>query len=117
MNNLKKLAGVAVAAVADLQSTGDRLKDIAGKAEYNTAQVFVPATLIANIIIYILSFVGLIFLAMILYSGAKMIIAGGNDQEIESAKTRLKNAVIGFIVIALAFTILMFVRATILNVL
>jgi len=97
--------------------SADRLQSIAQTAEYNTAQSFSPAILIVNIITYVLGFVGLIFLIMILWSGTKMIFAGGNEQEIDEAKTRLKNAVIGFIVIVLAFTILMFVRATVLTVL
>lgn len=95
----------------------DRVEIIAKDAEYNTSKTLVPAVLIANIITYVLGFVGLVFLVMILYSGAKMIFAGGNEQEIDAAKTRLKNAIIGFIIIALAFTILMFVRASLLNIL
>lgn len=108
---LQKLINSALAA-----PSGERLKTIASGAEYNVEKSFEPAMLIANIIIYVLGFAGLIFLVMVLYSGAKMIFAGGNEQEIEASKTRLKNSVLGFIIIILAFSILLFIRGAILNV-
>lgn len=109
---------MAVGLVAiDFGKSSERLQKIGIDSNFNTTQTFSPALVVTNVIVYILSFVGLVFLVMILYSGFKMIFAGGNDQEIDAAKTRLKNAVLGFIVIVLAFSILLFIRATVLNVL
>jgi len=97
-------------------SSSDRLNSVGDKAGYIN-KVITPATLIVNVISYVLGFVGLIFLAMIIYSGVQMIIAGGNDQVIEEAKTRLKNAVLGFAIVASAYAILLFVGKVILQIL
>jgi cytochrome bd-type quinol oxidase subunit 2 len=52
-----------------------------------------------------LTIAGLIALLMIMVNGFRYITAGGNNEQTESAKSGLQWAVIGLIVIALAYTI------------
>ena len=83
----------------------DRYRNIAGKSGYNIDTGSTKITIIVDIIIYALGFVGVFFLIMIIYSGFQWIAAGGNDEIITKAKTRLKNSIIGFVIIAMAYTL------------
>ncbi len=56
---------------------------------------------IANIINIVLGFLGIIAVVMILTGGYQWMMAGGNDETIKEAKSRIKNAVIG---LAIVFT-------------
>ena len=62
-------------------------------------------TLIANLILYAISFVGIIFLILIIYSGFQWMNAGGNEQTIDKAKSRIMKAIIGLGITLLAFII------------
>lgn len=66
-------------------------------------------TKIANIINIALSFLGIIAVVMIVYSGFRWMTAGGNEDTIRDAKGALKNAVIGLAIIFLAYGITYFV--------
>ncbi len=56
-----------------------------------------------------LTFLGIIFLALILFSGFQWMTAGGNPENVAKAKKRLINAVIGLIIILASWTISYFV--------
>jgi len=96
-------------AVTKAKSSRNRLKDIVSEAEYPQVEI-TPQEIVTNIIIYALGFVGILFLAMIIYSGLQWILAGGNEEVITKAKDRLKNAVIGFVVIGVAYAITYFIK-------
>lgn len=66
-------------------------------------------TIIANVIRAALGLVGIVFLVMILYGGFLWMTAGGNEEQIGSAKVVLKNGVIGLIIILSAYGIVLFV--------
>ncbi|GEM_PF-2545805 len=87
---------------------GQRFKNLAGAAGYDTSTDSAKLTIITNVIIYVLGFVGVFFLLMIVYSGFQWIMAGGNEEIIEKAQTRLKNSIIGFIVIAVSYALIIF---------
>lgn len=57
----------------------------------------------------ILSFIGVIFLILMIYGGFIWMFARGNDTEVDKAKNIIKNAVIGLILISLAYAITMVV--------
>ncbi len=65
--------------------------------------------IIANILKYFLTFVGIIFLVYIVYAGFSWMTAGGNDDKIKRAKETLTAGVIGITVIIMAFAIARFV--------
>lgn len=64
---------------------------------------------VANIINVILGFLGIIAVIMIIIGGYTWLMAGGNDQEVTDAKSRIKNAVIGLAIVLAAYIITNFV--------
>lgn len=69
-------------------------------------------TKIANIINIVLGFLGIIAVVMIVYSGFRWMMAGGNEDTVREAKGTLKNALIGLVIVFLAYGITAFtVRA------
>lgn len=55
------------------------------------------------------SFLGILLLGYMLYAGFLWMTSGGNDEKAEKARTMIKNAVIGLVIIASAFAISEFV--------
>ncbi len=61
--------------------------------------------LMGTILTFILGFVGLIALGLLVYGGAMMVANYGDEDQVTKAKTIVKNAVIGILVIIAAYTI------------
>ncbi len=59
-----------------------------------------PAVIIGNFIKAALGFVSVIFFALIIYGGFLWMVARGNEQQIEKAKSLLTSATIGIVIIA-----------------
>lgn len=53
----------------------------------------------------LLTFLGVIFLGLMIYGGYKWMLARGNEQEVEAAKNTIRNAIIGLIVVLGAYAI------------
>jgi len=66
-------------------------------------------TIIGRVIYVALSTVGVIFLALLLFSGYQYMTAGGDAEKIKKAVTRIRNAVIGLLIIAFSFVIVNFI--------
>ena len=66
-------------------------------------------SLIARIVQVALLLVGVIALAFIVYGGFRYIMSRGDEREVETAKNTITYAVIGIIVIGLAYAIVTFV--------
>jgi len=64
-----------------------------------------PLDIALSIINIVLSFLGLIFLVMIIYSGFQWMTSGGNEEIVTKAKKRLSSAVMGLGVILLSYVI------------
>lgn len=56
-----------------------------------------------------LSLVGIVFLGITVYSGIQWMMAGGNEEKIEKAQTRIKRATIGILIIVGSWFITNFV--------
>jgi len=67
------------------------------------------STIIANFIKMILGFLGIILVIIILYAGFLWMTAGGESGQVDKAKDWIKNAIIGLVIIVLAYTIATFV--------
>jgi len=63
------------------------------------------ATYITSAIKTIIGFVALLFIIMIITAGFRWMTAGGNKDSIEKAKTTIKNAIIGVVVVMLSYVI------------
>jgi amino acid transporter len=68
---------------------------------------------VAGIIRFALGLVGTIMLLLMLYAGFLWFSAQGNDEQVQKAKKTVLNAVIGMVLIAMTYTILVFVFRTI----
>ena len=64
---------------------------------------------VVNIVQWILGFLGLIAVIFILYGGFIWMTAGGNEEKVSKAKKIISAAVIGLIVVLLAWAIVIFV--------
>jgi hypothetical protein len=106
-------------AVANLQTRknlnnafapGDLLDDVAGQsgAGYNTRQRSIDP-IIGNIIFIIISFLGVIFLLLMIYGGFMWMTAMGDEKKVTKAKDMLTAAVIGLIVVVGAYVITYFI--------
>ena len=71
---------------------------------------------VINIVNWVLGLLGLIAVIMIIYAGILWITAGGNEENVDKAKKIISAAVIGLIVILLAWAIVIFVVGTTSNV-
>ncbi|MBI4457697.1 hypothetical protein HY633_01910 [Candidatus Uhrbacteria bacterium] len=84
------------------------LNDTAKAAQYDTSQGDVAAT-VGSLIGGLLGFVGVIFLVLMVYAGFLYMTAQGNEDQVEKAKTLIKNAIIGIVIVFLAYAITTFV--------
>ena len=64
---------------------------------------------IGTIIQIVLTFLGVIFLLLMIYGGYIWMLARGNEQEITKAKDIIKNSIIGLIIVLAAYAITAFV--------
>ncbi|MFA6304631.1 MAG: hypothetical protein WCV73_04385 [Patescibacteria group bacterium] len=87
----------------------ERFRNLADKSGFDTNVSITKITIVTEIITYALGFVALFFLIMILYSGYQWMSAGGNDETIEQAKSRMKNAILGFVVIMISYSLALLV--------
>lgn len=62
-----------------------------------------------------LSFVGVIFLVLMIYAGIMWMTAQGNDQQVGKAKNLLINAIIGLVIVFAAYAITTFIGSEILR--
>ncbi len=114
---MKKLVIFLVVIVAVLTSPTivsaeklqERIKNqvVAGadRAGFDRSAGASPREIILDIIQIMLTFVGIILILLILFSGYLLITARGDDAKVEKATTNLRGAVIGFIIIILSYSI------------
>ena len=65
--------------------------------------------LIGRVIYIVLGFLGVVFLCLMLYAGFLYMTAQGDPKKVEAAKTTIRNAIIGMVLIASSFAIVTFV--------
>jgi len=66
-------------------------------------------SMVGKIIKGILSLLGIVAVLLILYAGYLWMTAGGNEEDVKKAKAWIVNAIIGIIIIVLAYAITSFV--------
>ena len=71
-----------------------------------------PIEVIGSLIGIFLSFLGIIFFVLVLYGGFLWMISAGNESKVAHAKSVLRNAVIGLIIILSAYSITYFVMSS-----
>jgi len=94
--------------LTDTFRIGGFLDIVAGKTGYNTNERSIDP-IIANIITVVISFLGVIFLFLMLYGGFTWMTAQGDDKKVAKAQAMLTAAIIGLIVVVAAYAITYFV--------
>ncbi len=65
--------------------------------------------IVANIISVVLGLLGILFVVLMIFSGYQWMTAGGNEETVKKAQGRIKNAIIGLIIVVMAYAITAFV--------
>lgn len=86
--------------------TGGFLRDIGEEAGYKTVD---PHVLVARYINIFLQLVGAILVALLVYGGFLWMTAGGDQEKVKKATSTIKNAIIGLIIIVLAWSLSRFI--------
>lgn len=74
-----------------------------------------PGDAITRVIGIVLGVAGLISVLFVIVGGFRYVTAQGDDKKVESAKATLKNAIIGMVVILLAYAILKAIETFVVN--
>lgn len=77
-------------------------------SEIENPQSFLQ-TRVGNIVALVLSFVGVLFLILIIYAGLMWMTAGGNQDQTKKARNLIINATIGLIIVFSAYAITIFI--------
>lgn len=106
MLSVAMLSPIAVLAVTN--STADSIAgqlNAAGGAQGAGLKNVDPRETVANIIKVVLTLVGTIMFALNIYAGYLWMTAGGNEEQVEQAKTTIRNATIGIVIVLGAYGI------------
>lgn len=112
INKSSRLAYLAISSVLMLAAVGARagyvddsgLTATAGEAGLPTSNID-PSSVIGRFIGYILSFMGFLFLGLVIYGGFVWMTAQGNEEKIKKAKNVITSAVIGLVVVFASYAI------------
>lgn len=106
---LNVIFGFLIAKIALADELRDRLGRVVGEAKLPATEAS-PQRIILNILFYVFGFLGLFFLISIIYAGFAWMTSGGSEDKIGEAKKRLKNSVVGIIIVLAAFIIVWYVN-------
>ncbi len=108
------LAALALPVMASAQSaTSFSIENIGSSIGLGTSDL---KTTVVNIIKLVLGLMTLLAVALIIYGGFVWLTAAGNEENVEKAKRIISAAVIGLVIILLAWAIVIFVANTTANV-
>ena len=96
-----------------LAATPFSVENIGGSVGLGTADL--KAT-ITNIISWILGIVSLVAVVMIIIGGLQWMTSAGNEEKVEKAKKTISSAVVGIVIVILAWAIVIFTAGTTRNV-
>lgn len=99
-------------------NTASLLKKAAGEngARFDTSTGVNISKIIGQVINTFLSILGIIFLILMFYAGYLWMMAQGNDDQVNKAKSLIRNAIIGLVIIIAAYAITYFVIKGVLDI-
>jgi len=107
------LALLVLPLVVSAQATSYSIENIGGSVGLGTADL---KSTVINVIQWVLGILALVAVIMIIIGGFQWMTAAGNEEKIEKAKKVISAAVIGLIIVLLAWAIVIFVAGTTANV-
>ena len=110
--SIASLALLALPLVASA-ATSYTIENIGGSIGLGTADL---KSTVVNVIQWVLGILALVAVIMIIIGGFQWMTAAGNEEKIEKAKKVISAAVIGLIIVLLAWAIVIFVAGTTANV-
>ncbi len=78
------------------------------EVENQSAKDFLSSR-IGTVLSMVLSFLGVLFLILIIFGGIKWMIAAGNNEKVEKAKNMIISAVVGLIIVFSAYALTAFI--------
>ncbi len=99
-----------VYAAEGLKGAGELVQQVGTSAGYDTspAASSLPV-IVGKIISAALGFLGIVLLGYLLYAGFLWMTSGGESEKADQAKTMIKNAIIGLVIIVSSYAISSFV--------
>jgi cytochrome bd-type quinol oxidase subunit 2 len=85
----------------------DRATQLSGTA--GLSPVYTVSDVVSTVINAFLSFLGIIFIILIITAGYNWMSARGDEQKVEKAKDTIQRAIIGLVIIVVAYAITYFV--------
>jgi len=91
-------------------SPSDRLEGVGDGSGFNTdpKETALPV-IVGDIVSSILTLLGIVFLALIIYAGILYMIAAGNEDKVTRSKDTMRRATIGLVIVVAAYAISQFV--------
>ncbi len=113
-----KRLGFALAAIASLTptvagATPFTVEDYGTRLGLGTADL---QTTVINILAWLLGIAALVAVVMVIAGGFQWLTSAGNEEKISAAKKTISGAVIGLVLILIAWAIVIFVAGTTANV-
>lgn len=87
------------------QEIANQLNAAAGSQGAGVGNYTDPRLIISLIVQVILTLVGTIFFVLTVYAGYLWMTAGGNEEQVEKAKTTVRNSVLGLVIVIAAYGI------------
>jgi len=89
--------------VGTMEGPAQAMQSTAGFGEFSLNSI------IAAIIKIILSFLAIIFLVLLIFSGYRWMTAAGNEEAVTKAKHTIKTSIIGLVIVLMAYSITYFI--------
>jgi cysteine-rich repeat protein len=107
---LSLAGGLPVSApIAHAQTNGGVAEGLNAVANQTGLTMEDPRRIAARIINIFLSVLGVVFFVLILYAGFLWMTSGGSEEQVGRAKTMMRNAIIGLIIILMSYALTTFV--------
>jgi uncharacterized membrane protein len=94
----------------------NRLENVASgeQGAYAEANEFTFSMIIGQVVRMLLSFLGIIFVVLIIVAGFQWMTANGNQESISKAKGSLQSSIIGLIIVVSAYAVWEFISSQLL---
>ena len=104
------IAALSPAMVSAANSALDKLSDVGAKnGPYQQTGSVGIGTVAGVVVSAVLSLIGVIFLALMIYAGYHWMTARGEEEKVEKAKDTITRAIIGLIIVVGAYAIWSFI--------